>query len=365
VSKACDYVADRMSAYIDNTLSNEEKRLIEEELANCEECRKKLEFMQSISEVAGSMPKITASKDFSSSLHARLLQEQQAMKMPKTRNIWKPLSGFAAVAAVLALSVITLNSLPQHPELTSEETTKPTPTFTAVQQERAGEELELADTEKVEKTPLPESTAEASSAKVQPKEEKPIQQNENEKRIESKSASVSLHAPVEQNENELETSVSSDRQAELKQDAMEKAPQSDEFAEKPAKVEKAEETPIMASESAEAQPAPAAETVEPQGARIVSGGGGSAMYRASVEGEIVEREIYHYSFNPEDFEKAREYISRFSQNGEVWVVPMADQAEVQAFFKSLSGFYGMEMRIEPIEEVASEIGSHYVVLHVE
>ncbi len=124
VGKHCADMEQYFSSYIDGSLDDETKALVEKELLACEDCQKKLSLMQAIRQTAKSMPEIEVSDTFKSSLHERLLAEQAAKETRKNRFVWSRASGFVAVAAVLFLSVMTLSSLPEHPELTSEELTK-------------------------------------------------------------------------------------------------------------------------------------------------------------------------------------------------------------------------------------------------
>lgn len=124
VGKNCADIERYLSSYIDGSLDDETKALVEKELLACEDCQQKLLLMQAISQTATSMPEIEVSDAFKASLHERLLAEQANKETRKKRFVWSKVSSFVAVAAVLFLSVMTLSSLPEHPELTSEELTK-------------------------------------------------------------------------------------------------------------------------------------------------------------------------------------------------------------------------------------------------
>lgn len=124
VGKHCADIEPYFSSYIDGSLDDEAKSLVEKELQTCAACQAKLALMQAVKETAEHMPEIEVSDAFKTSLHERLLAEQAAKETRKKPFVWSRVSGFVAVAAVLFLSVITLSSLPQHPELTSEVLTK-------------------------------------------------------------------------------------------------------------------------------------------------------------------------------------------------------------------------------------------------
>ena len=123
----CENVREMLSLYIDDMLTEAETQQVEQHLQACQECRAEYEFLKGIVSTAQSMPKLTVDAAFHEKIMENVAQAaKESQKLKSTRkNIWKLASGFAAAAAVVALSVISLNSLPGHPELTPKGQTEP------------------------------------------------------------------------------------------------------------------------------------------------------------------------------------------------------------------------------------------------
>jgi len=112
----CETVKDMLSLYIDNMLCDDEATAVRAHLKACSECKKEYEFLNGIVSAANTMPALSVSAD----LHAKIMQAatKQPVKKPARRSLWRIASGFAAAAAVVAISVISFGSLPGHPDLT-------------------------------------------------------------------------------------------------------------------------------------------------------------------------------------------------------------------------------------------------------
>ncbi len=112
----CEKVKEMLSLYIDEELCDDEKEAVKVHLEACGACKSEYEFLHGIISAANAMPAISADADF----HARIMQAATNLPAakPARRSLWRMASGFVAAAAVIAISVISLNSLPGHPDLT-------------------------------------------------------------------------------------------------------------------------------------------------------------------------------------------------------------------------------------------------------
>lgn len=151
----CETVQKQIPLYIDNMLAGEEKDFMQEHIVGCDACRSELALMQSILAQVATLPEPELSADF----HERFVENlQKEASRPKIRAIipWKKVTGFAAAAAVVALSVVSFfqldqNGAGQNPDIYL---TEPTP---AVQQGVPDEGKEggafVSETEKAQAEP--------------------------------------------------------------------------------------------------------------------------------------------------------------------------------------------------------------------
>ena len=145
----CENVHEMLSLYIDDMLTEAETKQVEKHLQTCQACRAEYVFLKSIVSTAQSMPKLTVDTAFHEKIMENVAQAAKESQKPKParKNVWKLASGFAAAAAVVALSVISLNSLPGHPELTPKGQTEPIQSE-APQEATASETKDSSDTPK-------------------------------------------------------------------------------------------------------------------------------------------------------------------------------------------------------------------------
>ncbi len=127
MNQGCETIKEQLSSYIDSVLDESEMKFLEAHLASCEECRQELMFLKAVSQTAKTLPKLSVSQELHDSIMAGVMAASEDMKKPKAKrfSLWKVASGFAAAAAVIAVSVISFGSLPGHPELTPEILTEP------------------------------------------------------------------------------------------------------------------------------------------------------------------------------------------------------------------------------------------------
>ncbi len=128
MNQTCKMVREQLSSYIDGVLDEREREIVEEHVATCDACRSEFEFLKAISQVTQSLPKLSVRSGLHDEIMAGVKLTAGQMKEPKKKrySFFKTVSGFAVAAAVVAFSVISLNSLPGHPELTPEVVTKST-----------------------------------------------------------------------------------------------------------------------------------------------------------------------------------------------------------------------------------------------
>jgi negative regulator of sigma E activity len=114
----CDEFSNQLSDYIDGELPRERVRLIDSHVASCSSCAKKLAKTNLLSDSLKHLKRVTATDQFEERLRARLQEEvvnQQRFGMDRTLfNIQslpiKPIVSTFAVAAALAIAVISIDS---------------------------------------------------------------------------------------------------------------------------------------------------------------------------------------------------------------------------------------------------------------
>ena len=138
----CENVKELLSLYIDELLCDDERDAVFAHLETCADCRSEYEFLSGIVKTAKTMPTLSVSEE----LHANIMQTiaGQTKAKPVKRSLWRMASGFVAAAAVIAISLISLDSLPGHPDLTTEPTPKVTATAAPVTE--TAEPAEKTDT---------------------------------------------------------------------------------------------------------------------------------------------------------------------------------------------------------------------------
>lgn len=120
MKKDCSIFEGQLSSYIDRMLPEEESKEILKHLETCPQCRGEYEFLTAIKQTTEKLPTLTVD----AGLHEKIMQEvavtRQTKKKIAQNHPWRIASAFAAMAAVVAISVISFSSLPGHPDLTSE-----------------------------------------------------------------------------------------------------------------------------------------------------------------------------------------------------------------------------------------------------
>lgn len=152
----CENIQALIPLYIDNELSEEEADFVKQHLESCAECRKEYAFIASMLENLSSMPEPELPKDF----HENLMRKVRAAAPTKKTYYFdfKRIAGFAAAAAVIALSVVSFMNL----ENTKEQNANPDVYLTAPAQQEQTEDKSQAEEAKesaAEKNVVPRKTS--------------------------------------------------------------------------------------------------------------------------------------------------------------------------------------------------------------
>jgi len=100
----CDKLKDLISLYIDDELDENEKKLVEDHINNCEDCRKYLEEYKKIRKVLHEMPEEEPPKGYCDRLHAKLMKEKKANKS-KFMFKWIKYGSIAAALVIVIFAV--------------------------------------------------------------------------------------------------------------------------------------------------------------------------------------------------------------------------------------------------------------------
>lgn len=113
----CNEISDKLSLYIDNELSHEEMRQMEEHLQTCENCQKELKEYRELISMLQSLPEQEPPEGYCKRLHNKLLENKPGQKTKKTSKIkninrskWMKYGSIAA-ALVLVFAVAGINNL--------------------------------------------------------------------------------------------------------------------------------------------------------------------------------------------------------------------------------------------------------------
>lgn len=104
----CNDIKDMLPLYIDEELDDKEKKLVEEHIEKCENCRKELEEYKRIIHMLQNMTEEEPPKGYCKRLHEKLLKTNVQKKI-STRSRWVKYGSIAA-AFVLVVSVIYVSS---------------------------------------------------------------------------------------------------------------------------------------------------------------------------------------------------------------------------------------------------------------
>jgi hypothetical protein len=92
----CELCKMKLSEYIDDMLSENERKEIEKHISECESCKAEYEFLKSIISVAGELPDEGLPPEFEKELHKKLTAETGK---PKKNNIYTGVKAIGLIAA--------------------------------------------------------------------------------------------------------------------------------------------------------------------------------------------------------------------------------------------------------------------------
>lgn len=108
----CNEIKDLMSSYVDGELSENEKKLVEEHINSCDDCKKEIESYKQLIKIIKDLPEEEPPKGYCKRLHDKLLNEVPITKINKITKIIdnKKWVKYAGVAACLILVISVINS---------------------------------------------------------------------------------------------------------------------------------------------------------------------------------------------------------------------------------------------------------------
>lgn len=107
----CSEIIELLPLYMENMLSDDEMASVREHLSGCEDCRAELAFLLSVKEELASVGDVEPSAEFGSRLRMAIINEgKRASFKPFSQKMIKRYIAAAASAAVIAISVMTLNT---------------------------------------------------------------------------------------------------------------------------------------------------------------------------------------------------------------------------------------------------------------
>lgn len=108
---SCEEAKQLLPLFVDNMTDKQESDAVCEHLNECAECRREYDFYKSIIGVTASMPSVEPSPDFNERLHKKLLEAKNAKRHHVLSSFRRASFTVLASAAVIALSVVSLNVL--------------------------------------------------------------------------------------------------------------------------------------------------------------------------------------------------------------------------------------------------------------
>lgn len=111
----CEKISPLLSLYMDNMLSEKENDSVREHIKTCAACREEYEFMKTLASSTKDLPMPELPKDF----HENLMAKVRETKQEETKRVTftfgpgfrRTVASFAAAAAVVAVSVVSLQNL--------------------------------------------------------------------------------------------------------------------------------------------------------------------------------------------------------------------------------------------------------------
>jgi len=109
MKKSCKKIRELLPLYVDNITNQIESTMIKEHLDTCAECRQEYEFLKKIIATTATLPGIEASSNFNSKLHTKLVEAKNKNRKKMLGTLRKTTTAILTSAAVIAISVVSLN----------------------------------------------------------------------------------------------------------------------------------------------------------------------------------------------------------------------------------------------------------------
>ena len=310
----CKNIQNLIPLYLDNMLSDEENDMVRNHIASCDACKAEYELMASIMQTAASLPELNVPEGF----HEKLMEKVKAEAESKQeRRIyarsWRKVSGFAAAAAVIAVSVVSFMQLDRENNQTNPDVylTKPAPVSTsapAAKDKTAEHEVQAPAQESTQ----PKQKKQDSAQKQNGREAAPAPTQTYQPRIEKRRENDSSQAAVAQ-----------------------------------AEAEGAAYTPEEDSRTYQVAPAPAEASSAPQGSDSASTGGSGA--RSAEKFRIVSITVADSAVA-----EAEAILSAYDKDANGYNVGESLDA-VTGQLSKLEGY-------QVITQTSSQVSAHYIVL---
>ena len=107
----CNEIKNLIPLYLDNALTHIDSDAVKQHLKECEDCRLEYEFLKNIINATADLPEISPSADFNDNLHKKLIEAKKAKSKKNILNFRNILAASVSAAAVIAISVVSLNLL--------------------------------------------------------------------------------------------------------------------------------------------------------------------------------------------------------------------------------------------------------------
>ena len=356
MSRHCEQTREMLSLYIDDMLSETEKNEVKHHLDACAACRADYEMLLGIRQSMADMPQLEVSDRFRARLHEKLVAEAEAKAKAKAapagRPLWYRLSGTAAAVAVIAVSVIALHNMPKQADLTPK-----TMTPEATQQATAApnslpngnENSTLTDVIQDAQN-LPETAQAEQKTATQTKEhigqsakaESPVPiggQAENTEHVgaadETDAAAAEVHRIV------AETATQAPQAADQPSASAAAALSADVSNAADSREDVGEATTDMQTFAAAASGASSqSDSDTGQGFRSGGGSGGGSSAPVAGAASKAAATVQHrlrFVFTVQGCRQAREILQTYAQDGDVYLVPENEAAQITQKLEKLSG----------------------------
>ncbi len=348
IKSDCENIQNLIPLYIDNMLSENERDILLEHIANCKACKEELILMQTMVSKIAELPEIPVSPTFHRKLMERVRKEKVGGYTRYTRG-WKSAASFVAAAAVVALSVVSFLSLDKDGGNQNPDVYLATPSPNVMLEQSEQGENTVDDIVQESVNPTEKSTAPAAQETVTAKEERKQQAQAEPKQAAKTEMPVSQEI-VSDTENAHAPAVA---RVIDEQNAAESIPETatDNLADA-----QGAETWSLSRDADKAEPKTVPESTE--NSAKVSGGGSSGGGGGAASGgsSAVKRfSIASVTVAESAMAQAKEILSAFAKDANGYKVG----ASLDDVLASLSTLDGYSVSVKK----GTDISGNYIVLY--